>query len=140
MARMQQRITLPDGVRQPWAECFLLCDFARTENGKLYIVGGGWSTIVPRQLPLDYDAYLAIKLSLPWETVPDSIMIRVDLLDEQGRVLGDAVFSTTLQGDGEPLTEPAGAANETTVVRSGKKSRSLTPNASSGPRLVTVSV
>jgi hypothetical protein len=84
-----------------------LCDYARAENGKLYIVGGGWDEIVPQRLPLEYETYLAIKLVLSCEVIadPSTVIVRVELLDANDRVLGDPVFETALEGGPIDLPE-----------------------------------
>jgi hypothetical protein len=102
MARKKLTTTFDD--RPARAECFLLCDYARAENGKLYIVGGGWDEIVPQRLPLDYQAYLAIKLIVVWEIVSNSTAalsadVRAELLDGTGQVLGDPVLETRIESD-----------------------------------------
>jgi hypothetical protein len=79
------------------AECFLLCDFARAENRKLYIVGGGWDQIVPQRLPLDHVAYLATKLVLPGELLGEPVVLRIELLDKNGQVLGEPVYESILE-------------------------------------------
>jgi hypothetical protein len=106
MARKKQTKLLDDD-RRARAECFILCDYARAENGKLYIVGGGWDEIVPQRLPLEFETYLAIKLVLFWEVVagPTTTTIRAELLDANDRVLGDPVFETTVQGAPVDLPE-----------------------------------
>ena len=106
MARKKQTKLLDDD-RRARAECFILCDYARAENGKLYIVGGGWDEIVPQRLPLEFETYLAIKLVLFWEVVagPTTTIIRAELLDANDRVLGDSVFETTVQGGPVDLSE-----------------------------------
>jgi hypothetical protein len=85
-----------------------LCDYARAENGKLYIVGGGWDEIVPQRLPLEYETYLAIKLVLLWEVIaePTTAIVRVELLDANDRVLGVPVFETTVEGSPIDLDLP----------------------------------
>jgi hypothetical protein len=105
MARKKQTKLLND--RRARAECFILCDYARAENGKLYIVGGGWDEIVPQRLPLEFETYLAVKLVLFWEVVadPTTTVIRAELLDANDRVLGDPVFETTVQGGPVDLPE-----------------------------------
>lgn len=90
---------LPFDPRKPRAECFLLCDYARSENGKLYIVGGGWNDIVPQQLPLDFGAYLAAKLNVPLDLLGEGASMRIDLLDRSGKVLGDPVFEVKLEAE-----------------------------------------
>jgi len=99
MAGKKETNTLT-GDRRARAECFILCDYARAENNKLYIVGGGWDQIVPLRLPLDYEAYLAIKLVLEWTlfTDPGSIVVRAELLDTNDQVLGDPIFEVALEG------------------------------------------
>lgn len=106
MARKKQAKVLRDD-RRARAECFILCDYARAENGKLYIVGGGWDEIVPQRLPLEYETYLAIKLVLSWEVIAGSTpaIVRVDLLDANDRLLGDPVFETSLGGSPVDLPE-----------------------------------
>jgi hypothetical protein len=98
MARKKQTTLLDD--RRARAECFILCDYARAENGKLYIIGGGWDEIVPQRLPLEFETYLAIKLVLFWEVVagPTPPIVRAELLDANDRVLGDPVFESTVEG------------------------------------------
>lgn len=46
-------------------ECLLLCDYAKAENGKLHIVGGGWSEITPVSIPSPFAFAVAIKVVLP---------------------------------------------------------------------------
>ena len=40
----------------------MLADFAQAVNGKLYIMGGGWSLIGPAPCP----TAIAIKIEVPW--------------------------------------------------------------------------
>lgn len=98
-------------TRDVWAECFLLCDYARAERGKLDILGGGWDEIVPSQLPLDYKAYLAIKLVVRWDLIESRALVRIDLLDKDGNVLGDPVEETHIAG--LPVDVPAESAGST---------------------------
>lgn len=95
----------PDDVQQAHVECFLLCDYARAENGKLHIVGGGWDRIIAQHLPLSYGAYLATKLVLPGELLEDPVRVRVDLLDNTGQVLGEPVLENTIESDPGPSSE-----------------------------------
>lgn len=111
MARKKDPQPAIDSHR-PWAECFLLCDFARSENGKLYIVGGGWNHIVAQQFPLEYESYLAIKIDLPWESVAGSATVRVELLDKSGKMLGDPVLEGNIQDEQPDSIGPAEDAPE----------------------------
>lgn len=64
-----------------WAECFLLCDFASVENGKLYIVGGGWERITPARLPMAFSFFLAIKLVADAALTRQPLRLRIDDVD-----------------------------------------------------------
>src|SRR5262249_34081419 len=57
----------------------LLCDAAESVNGKLYILGGGWSQL----LLADYPAAmaLAIKLEIPWHEANDEHRVVGRLVD-----------------------------------------------------------
>ena len=68
----------------------LLCDAAQAVEGKLYVLGGGWSQMVynPDE-PTDMAP--AIKLSVPWDQANRPVNVRAALYDEDRRpmVLGD---------------------------------------------------
>ena len=109
MARKKQTQTLSDD-RRVRAECFILCDYAREENGKLYIVGGGWDLIIPQSLPLIYPAFLAVKIVLPGQRAVESVNFRIELLNKEGTALGEPAMEGNLRGtpvenfgDGEEL-------------------------------------
>jgi len=96
MARKKQTTARIDD-RRARVECFLLCDYARVENNKLYIVGGGWDQIVPQTLPLIQPAFLAVKIVLPGVRAVASVKIRIDLLDREGTVLGEPPIEGSFQ-------------------------------------------
>jgi hypothetical protein len=56
----------------------LLADAAQAVNGKLYILGGGWSLTGPQPTPLA----LAIKIEVPWTQANTQHHLRVALFDE----------------------------------------------------------
>jgi hypothetical protein len=59
----------------------LLCDYAEEVNGKLYIMGGGWSrAVISPNAPLNMA--LAIKLSVPWIESNRRHAVMVRLLKE----------------------------------------------------------
>lgn len=66
----------------------MLCDHAQAENGKLYILGGGWDQIAPARLPFRYPVSVAIKLVLPGERAVESVAVRIDILDTDGQPIG----------------------------------------------------
>lgn len=101
MARKQDSKRVgASGVR---AECFLLCDYARAENGKLYIVGGGWDQVVPPHLPLVYPFYIALKFVMLGEVALESVSVRIDIADEDGQQVGDPALDSRLSA--RPMVE-----------------------------------
>ncbi len=59
----------------------LLCDSAQAVNGKLYILGGGWSIIGPTIGP----TALALKISVPWNEANRKHNVSIKLLTADGR-------------------------------------------------------
>jgi len=59
----------------------LLADAAQEVNGKLYILGGGWSVTGPDIPPMS----LAIKLDVPWGESDRSHRFDIVLVDTDGR-------------------------------------------------------
>jgi len=55
----------------------LLADFAQAVNGKLYIMGGGWSIIGPDPTPMA----IAIKIEVPWNQTNRNHNVKLELLD-----------------------------------------------------------
>jgi hypothetical protein len=60
----------------------LLCDAADQVNGKLYILGGGWSLIVVPDRPTP--TTVAVKLAVPWDQTNRQMSLLCRLLDEDG--------------------------------------------------------
>ena len=61
----------------------LLCDAADAANGKLYVLGGGWSHI---QLPdTPFNASLAVLIAVPWTATNEKHKLRVQLIDDDGQ-------------------------------------------------------
>jgi hypothetical protein len=71
----------------------LLCDSAQAVDGKLYILGGGWSLTGPQPTPMA----LALKIDLPWDRANMKHKWRLELLDGDGRPV-----SVQLQPDADP--------------------------------------
>ena len=61
-AEKRVRATSSEAIR---LECFLLCDYARLDNGKLYILGGAWDSIRPTTLPDSFAFMVVLKFALP---------------------------------------------------------------------------
>ncbi len=86
----------------------MLCDSAQCADGKLYILGGGWSVVGPDPIP----SAIAIKLDVDW-TETGRHSWRLSLVDEDGQpVLVDTPNGTHPMGvGGEFVAErPVGVA------------------------------
>ena len=70
----------------------LLADAAQVADGKLYILGGGWSVMGPQPMPFA----IAIKVEVPWDQANRKHNWRLALVD----------------ADGHPVLVPAGGGGE----------------------------
>jgi uncharacterized protein DUF6941 len=59
----------------------LLADAAQAVNGKLYILGGGWSITGPAPSP----SAIALKIEVPWDEANTRHKLTLDLVDEDGQ-------------------------------------------------------
>jgi hypothetical protein len=81
----------------------LLCDGAQESNGKLYILGGGWSQVLRPNEPVFMT--LAVKMAVPWDRANLKLRLEARLVDADG----DIVMSEA--------EEPIGAKGELEVGR-----------------------
>jgi hypothetical protein len=77
----------------------MLADSAQAVEGKLYILGGGWSVTGPDPSPFA----IAIKIEVPWDQANAQHQIRLALIDSDGR----EVMSETPEGP-QPIGLEAG--------------------------------
>jgi hypothetical protein len=73
----------------------LLADFAQVADGKLTVVGGGWSVTGPDPTPFA----IAILVQVPWDQANVRHTLRLELLDADG----NAVTMETEDGNEEPI-------------------------------------
>jgi Family of unknown function (DUF6941) len=73
----------------------LLADFAQVADGKLTVVGGGWSVTGPEPTPFA----IAILVQVPWDQANVRHTLRLELLDADG----NAVTVETDEGGEEPI-------------------------------------
>lgn len=76
----------------------LLCDAAQTAEGKLYVLGAGWSNM-PANTPTNMS--LAIKLSVPWNMANELIRVRASLVDADEQVVDFGVGPVVLETEFE---------------------------------------
>jgi hypothetical protein len=70
----------------------LLADFAQVSEGKLNIIGGGWSVTGPFPVP----SAVAAKIEVPWDQANKRHHVVLELKDEDGRPV---LFPSPLDGD-----------------------------------------
>ncbi|HLI14611.1 MAG TPA: hypothetical protein VKV23_00980 [Acidimicrobiales bacterium] len=90
----------------------LLCDAAQVADGKLYILGGGWSLIGPEPMP----SAVAMKLDVDWTEIDRTHHWELYLVDEDGQPViletEDGPQPVEVRGDFEvarPVEVPAGS-------------------------------
>ena len=59
----------------------LLADFAQVADGKLTVVGGGWSLTGPELVPFG----IALLIQVPWDRANLRHLMRLELLDADGQ-------------------------------------------------------
>jgi hypothetical protein len=59
----------------------MLCDAAQAVDGKLYILGGGWTIIGPEPSPFA----IAVIIEVPWDQSNQKHTFNLDLVDEDGQ-------------------------------------------------------
>jgi hypothetical protein len=73
----------------------LLADSAQAVDGKLYVLGGGWSITGPEPTAMA----IALKLEVPWDQANRRHVWRLELLDQDG----DPVEAPGPDGDPAPV-------------------------------------
>lgn len=73
----------------------LLSDFAQVADGKLTVVGGGWSLTGPEQVPFG----IALLIQVPWDRANQRHLMRLELLDADGQ----PVLVDSDEGGEQPL-------------------------------------
>jgi len=59
----------------------LLCDSAQAVDGKLYVLGGGWSIAGPGPVTMG----LAVKIEVPWDQANQKHKLKIELIDDDGQ-------------------------------------------------------
>lgn len=87
----------------------LLADAAQEVNGKLYVLGGGWSVTGPALPPMS----IAVKLDVPWLESERPHEFGLELVDEDGRAVPAGEAGTVrVEGTfevGRPVGVPEGS-------------------------------
>jgi hypothetical protein len=75
----------------------LLADFARVANGKLDVIGGGWSMM---NAVGQFGFFVAALFQIPWDQTNERHTFRLELLDADGRGVPTAE-GDTVRAEGE---------------------------------------
>lgn len=89
----------------------LLCDAASAVEGKLYILGGGWSQIINPDIPTNMA--VAIKISVPWDRTNETHDIKLQLITADGEPVEIGGEPVVVAGDfevGRPPGLPRGTS------------------------------
>ena len=97
----------------------MLCDFAESINGKLYIMGGGWGQVHGAD-PISCS--VAIRFGVPWDQTNVKHRMRLELLDQDGlAVMGPDGQPVKVEGDvevGRPVgTIPGSELSHSMAIR-----------------------
>lgn len=95
----------------------LLCDYAEAVNGKLYIMGGGWTMCPPGPRFMA----VAIRINVPWDETNTKHTLNVFLQDAEGNPIsmGEPPQPVEKSGDfevGRPPGITAGTEMDFTAV------------------------
>jgi hypothetical protein len=67
----------------------MLADAATVANGKLYIQGGGWTSVIAQQIPTVHPALaLVLIFKLEWHEANEDLKFVIELVDEDGQPAG----------------------------------------------------
>ncbi len=64
----------------------MLCDAVQAAEGKLFILGGGWSMTGPAPAPYG----IAILIEVPWDRANEQIPVGLELLTEDGMPVSES--------------------------------------------------
>lgn len=90
----------------------LLCDYAEQVNGKLYIMGGGWSLAAAGR-PISIA--LAIRLAIPWDRTNMPHEVRISLVTEDGQPFEDNEGNPLVMDGKVEVGRPAGLVPGTPI-------------------------
>ena len=91
----------------------LLADYARVADGKLDVIGGGWSII---NAAGPFGCFVAALFQIPWDQTNQKHKFRFDLLDADGNGIPAAGGEETVNVEGEfEAGRPAGLTAGTPV-------------------------
>ena len=88
------------------ADFLILADAAQVQGDKLYMLGGGWSTIWAKEFPAQHGMAVAAAILVPWMETNRQHRFRIHVRTEGGATLGDIGGQFE---QGRPAGLPAGS-------------------------------
>lgn len=68
-------------------EFLILADAAQVVDGKLYLMGGGWTTLTVESLPVQHRCGVAASLDVPWGETNQKHNVEIEVATEDGQSL-----------------------------------------------------
>ena len=65
-------------------EFLILADAVQAVNGKLYMLGGGWTTLHAATIPTIHPLGIALGLRVPWQETNQLHRLQINLVDSDG--------------------------------------------------------
>lgn len=88
-------------------EWIVLADAAETVNNRLYLIGGGWTTLtINGKLPLIHPCAVAVAFSVPWSEANQQHNVEIAIEEEDGTGLAKVEGHVEV---GRPPGTPIGA-------------------------------
>lgn len=66
-------------------EWLILADAAQVVGGKVYLIGGGWETLVVNQFPAQQYLAIAASFRVPWNETNQRHSVEIEIQNEDGR-------------------------------------------------------
>ncbi len=95
------------------ADFLILADAAQVQGEKLYLLGGGWSTITAREFPVQHQMAIAAGILVPWMETNARHEFRISVTSEEGASFGEV---TGHFEQGRPAGMPAGTTQRMMIA------------------------
>jgi hypothetical protein len=97
-----------DGPLEPAIDVAILADAVQAAAGKLYVLGGGWDTLLVPRFPARHSIGIGVKVRVPWTLTDRDFTLAVELQDEDGRPVPNAARLSHGLRAGRPTHHPEG--------------------------------
>ena len=94
-------------------EWLILADAAEVANGKVFIMGAGWTVYRVPAFPAQIQAHLVLAVSIPWTLTNREHNFEIEIVDEDGRKLSNVKAGLEV---GRPVGLSVGEAQRVPVA------------------------